>query len=56
MKAVAVLVARIFATSVANGLVFVSPCGQSGVDVVFVEWINAPLATPASMMGLIVVC
>src|SRR5208337_4262574 len=36
MKAVAVLVARIFATSVANGLVFISTCGQPGVDVVFV--------------------
>ena len=36
MKAVAVLIARIFAASVANGLVSVSPFGQASIDVVFV--------------------
>ena len=35
-KIVASLIARIFATSLANGLVFESPCGQAGVEVIFV--------------------
>ena len=55
-EAVAILVARVLAPSMADRLVPIAPGRQAGVDVVLVGVDAAPLATAASMTGWIVFC
>jgi hypothetical protein len=56
VEAITVLVARIFAPAVTDGLVLIAPHWQTRVDSVLVSKIIVPLATTASMIGLIVFC
>ena len=55
-EAIAVVIARVFAVGVADGLVSVAPVFQTSIDVVLVGMDQGALGDVFSMMGWIVAC